>query len=504
MFTDDVITRGSGTERGMTQGAGSTGRQAMMAGAALVLSLAWSSPARAQPRLSDSLARRIDSVFTAVDRTASPGCALAIYRDGEIVYSRGYGMASLEFGVAISPRTVFDIGSTSKQFAATAIALLAQDGKLSIDDDVRRFIPELPQYARPVTLRMLLNHTSGLRDYLTLFRLRGVNMDGVTGDAEALDVILRQRQTNFVPGAEWTYSNSGYFLLSQVVKRVTGETMARFLERRVFVPLGMRDTHMHDDHTRIVRNRATGYEPHPQRGFAVAMSGFEQTGDGAVNTTVEDLLKWDRNFYTPSVGGERLLNDLQTRGRLTDGTELDYALGLFVQDYRGLRNVRHGGAWAGYRAELSRFPTARTSVACLCNLGSLNPSVLADRVSDIVLAELLGERRAPAPRPGVTAPPTPPTPIAMDSAQLSAYAGSYYLAELGATYEVRVAGEALAVQPPEGEAFTFRPVGSDRFIGDFGIGIAFVRERSRVTGFTIDAGRVRGIRGQKTRGREDE
>lgn len=481
----------------MRQAARGTGRQERVAAIALGLALATGAPVEAQGRLPDSLTRRIDSVFTAVDRTSSPGCAVAVYRDGEIVYTRGYGMASLEFGVAITPRTVFDIGSTSKQFAAAAIVLLAQDGKLTLDDDVRRFIPELPQYARPVTLRMLLNHTSGLRDYLTLFRLRGVHMDGVTGDAEALDVIVRQRQTNFVPGAEWTYSNSGYFLLSQVVKRVTGMTMARFLEQRVFGPLGMRDTHMHDDHTHIVRNRATGYEPHPQRGFAVSMSGFEQTGDGAVNTTVEDLLKWDRNFYTPTVGGERLLTDLHTRGRLTSGTELDYALGLFVQEYRGLRNVRHGGAWAGYRAELSRFPTARTSVACLCNLGSLNPSVLADRVADVVLAGQLGERRPVAARPGSATPPAPPTVVAMDSAQLAPYAGRYELAELGAMYEVRVVGSTLAVQPPEGEAFTFRPIGNDRFTGDFGLGIAFVRQRSRVTGFTIDAGRVRGISAER-------
>ncbi len=458
--------------------------------------LAVAVPASAQPALTDSLARRIDSVFSAIDRTASPGCAVAVYRDGSIAYARGYGMANLEHGIAITPRTVFDIGSTSKQFAATAIALLAQDGKLSIDDDVRRFIPELPTYERPVTLRMLLNHTSGIRDYLTLFRLRGVHFDGVTGDAEALDVIVRQQRTNFVPGSEWLYSNSGYFLLSQVVRRVSGQTMAQFLESRVFAPLGMQDTHMHDDHTRIVPARATGYSPRPSGGFAVDMSGFEQTGDGAVYTTVEDLLRWDRNFYDPTVGGQRLLDDLHTQGRLNDGTALDYALGLFVQEYRGLRNVRHGGAWAGYRAELSRFPTERTSVAALCNLGSLNPSRLADRVADVVLAGRLGAVRPPAPRPGAAPPPAATTPVTLDSAALAAFAGRYDLPELDVSYLVTVNAGALAVQPAGTPPITFRPAGADLFTMDEGVRLTFTRDRrGRVAGFAIDAGRVRGIAG---------
>lgn len=464
------------------------------------LALVVLAPARlqAQPSLPDSVIRRIDALFADVDRTNSPGCAVAVYRDGAIAYARGYGMANLEHGIAISPRTVFDIGSTSKQFAATAIALLAQDGKLSIDDDVRRFIPELPQYERPITLRMLLNHTSGLRDYLTLFALRGVHFDGVTGDAEALDVIVRQRRTNFSPGSEFLYSNSGYFLLSQVVKRVSGQTLAQFLQARVFAPLAMRDTHMHDDHTRIVPLRATGYSPRAAGGFAVDMSAFEQTGDGAVYTTVEDLLRWDRNFYEPTVGGQRLLDDLHTRGQLTNDSTIDYALGLFVRDYRGVRNVRHGGAWAGYRAELSRFPTERTSVACLCNLGTLNPSSLADRVADVVLAGRLGEARPPAPRAAPPPPPAATSPTVLDSAALAPFAGRYYLPELDVSYVITVRDSALAVQPAGATVSTFRPRGADVFRMENGVTMTFARDRrGRVTGFTIDAGRVRGMTGER-------
>src|SRR6185503_13261523 len=165
--------------------------------------------------------------------------------------------------------SVFDIGSTSKQFTATSIVLLAQDGKLALDDDVRKYIPEMPQYQRPITIRMLLNHTSGVRDYLTLMELRGVNVDGVTTDRDALDLIVRQNATNFEPGSEYLYSNSGYFLLSQIVKRVSGMTLARFARQRVFEPLGMRDTHIHDDHTLIVPLRATGYSPRDSGGFRI-------------------------------------------------------------------------------------------------------------------------------------------------------------------------------------------------------------------------------------------
>lgn len=194
---------------------------------AAVCTLAQSAAAQ---HLTPTDVRRVDSVFVALDRSNSPGCALAIYRDGAIAYTRGYGMANLEHAIAITPQTVFDIGSTSKQFAAAAMVLLAQDGKLSIDDEVRRYIPELPAYQKPVTIRHLLNHTSGLRDYLTLMQLHGTDFAGVTGDQEALDLIVRQQALNFEPGSEFLYSNSGFFLLSQIVKRVSGKTLAQFAD----------------------------------------------------------------------------------------------------------------------------------------------------------------------------------------------------------------------------------------------------------------------------------
>ena len=346
--------------------------------------------------LSDTTRRAVDSVFKQYDRTDSPGCALGIYKDGRIIYARGYGMANLELGIAISPRTVFDIGSTSKQFAAYAIGMLEKEGKLSLDDPIRKHIPELGAYADAIKLGDLVHHTSGLRDYLALMYLAGYRFDDVTDDQDALNLIVRQKAANFPPNSEWLYSNSGYFLLSQVVKRVSGQTLRGFATAKIFTPLGMNDTHFHDDHTMIVPNRATGYSPGEESGYTIEMSGFEQTGDGAVQTTVEDLLLWDRNWYDGTVGGKDLLEIQQRTARLTNGEDHRYAGGLFVSTYRGLKTVRHGGAWAGYRAELLRFPEQRTSVACLCNRGDADPSAFADQVADILLASSLQPKEAVA------------------------------------------------------------------------------------------------------------
>jgi CubicO group peptidase (beta-lactamase class C family) len=341
----------------------------------------------------------VDSIFAEYDRTDSPGCALGVYRDGKIVYTRGYGMADLERRVAIAPHTVFDIGSTSKQFTAASILLLAQQGKLSLDDDVRRHVPELPVYSAPVTIRHLLHHTSGLRDYIGLMTLGGADIDDVTTEEEALTTIARQKELNFPPGTEHLYSNSGYFLLSVIVERASGMSLREFAREHIFAPLGMARTHYLGSYDDIVPDRALAYEPKQGGGLRTDISRWLQLGDGAVFTTVEELLLWDANFYDPKVGGASMLTELQTTGTLADGKALTYALGLMVDEYRGHRTVSHGGAWGGYRAELLRFPEQHFSVATLCNLGTTNPSALSHRVADVYLADVLEPRReAPAGR----------------------------------------------------------------------------------------------------------
>ena len=332
----------------------------------------------------------VDAVFAQYAKPGSPGCALGVYRDGAIAYSKGYGLASLENQVPISANTVFDIGSTSKQFTAFSILLLEQQGKLSLDDDVRKYIPELPDYGKTITLRHLLTHTSGLRDYAVLFDLAGVPEQDLTADQDAVDLIVRQRRLNFMPGDEWDYSNSGFFLLSQVVKRVSGKSIRDFAQENIFKPLGMIHTEIFDWHGLVIPGRATGYNYDDDRKtFAVEMSNFEQAGDGSVQTSVEDLLLWDENFYSAKVGGPELLFKMQTIGTLNNGQKHGYALGLFLATYHGQPTVNHGGAWAGYRAELLRFPRQHTSFAVLCNVAQANPSQYADSVADVVLASAL-------------------------------------------------------------------------------------------------------------------
>lgn len=364
----------------------------------------------------------VDSVFAEYDKRNSPGCALGVYRAGRIIYSRGYGMADLERNVPITPHSVFDIGSTSKQFTAASIVLLAQQGKLSLHDDIRKHIPELPAYQAPITINHLLHHTSGLRDYIGLMTLGGADIDDVTTEEEALAAIARQKELNFAPGTEHLYSNSGYFLLSIIVERASGKSLRDFAREQIFEPLGMTRTHYLESHNDIVPDRALAYSPRRQGGYRADVSRWLQLGDGAVFTTVEELLLWDQNFYEPKVGGAALLTELQTTGTLTNGEALWYARGLVIGKYRGQRTVAHGGAWGGYRADLIRFPERHFSVATLCNLGTSDPSSLSRRVADVFLADVL--EPLPVRRQPVGATSSTPT-VSVPESALRAFAGSY-------------------------------------------------------------------------------
>ena len=395
--------------------------------------------------------------FAQWDRSDSPGCAVGVLRDGRIAYARGYGMANLDLGIALSPHSVLDIGSTSKQFTAMAVVLLAQQGKLSLDDDVRRHIPELPTYEKPVTVRHLLTHTSGLRDYLTLWYLAGIDDADFTTEAEALDIIRRQKVLNFQPGEQRLYSNSGFFLASVLVERVSGRSLAQFAADHIFRPLGMRHTRFNNDHTAIIPGRATGYSRREGGGYSTSMSDFEQIGDGGVLTSVEDLQRWDENFYTGRVGGRAGLDQLHQRAILNNGRTEPYALGLIVDTYRGLRRVRHGGSWAGYRAELMRFPDQHFSVVVLCNLAGTDPTTLARRVAEVHLA------------PSFAAAPeaTSPSATGVGSVTLAApdrerYAGLFQSARTGELRRVRIRGDSLQLTDLV-TALPLEPAGTDRF-----------------------------------------
>jgi CubicO group peptidase (beta-lactamase class C family) len=438
---------------------------------------------------------RVDTVFAQFDRPDSPGCALGIYRDGGIAYARGYGMAVLEHGVPITPATIFDIGSTSKQFSAAAIALLAQDGALSLDDDVRRWVPELPEYGRVITIRHLLHHTSGLRDYINLLTLGGARIDDVTTAADALAAIVRQRELNFAPGDEHLYSNSGYFLLSVIVERASGRTLRDFARDRIFDPLGMTATHYLGSYDDVVAGRAAAYSPRAGGGWRSDVSRWLQTGDGAVFTSVEELLHWDSNFHEPRVGGAPLLEMLHGRGVLTSGDTLGYALGVQHGTLRGARTVSHGGSWGGFRAELLRLPEQRASVAVLCNAGNANPTQLARRVAELVLADALPEPPPPAAAQQPRQPPAAPQYVELDAAQLDAIAGAYHSPELEATYRIERDGARLLLHRRPNPPQPLNALGPDELTPGGAVRLRLERDAAgRATGFLLDVGRVRNLR----------
>jgi CubicO group peptidase (beta-lactamase class C family) len=328
---------------------------------------------------------RMDPLFAEWDKRDSPGCALAIVQDGQIAYARGYGMANLEYDIPLMPGSVFHIASISKQFTTMAIALLEQEGQLSFEDDMRKYLPEMPDYGVPITLRHLAHHTSGLRDQWDLLFLAGWREDDLKTNADVLYLASRQKVLNFKPGDEYLYSNTGYTLLALIVERVSGKSFRQFTTERIFTPLQMTQTHFHDDHSMIVKNRAYGYLPKPDGGFRISIPNFDTIGASSLFTTIEDLARWSNNYAHAIVGGQPVIEKMLKPGVLNDGEMLGYALGVSIAPYRGLRTFGHSGADAGYRSDFIAFPDHGLAIILFCNLGSMNPARLTRKVADVLL-----------------------------------------------------------------------------------------------------------------------
>ncbi|MBL8986915.1 MAG: beta-lactamase family protein [Gemmatimonadetes bacterium] len=362
--------------------------------------------------------RRIDSVFAPLDGTGRPGCAVGVSRNGVPVYTRGFGMSDLQHGVPITPQSIFHVASVSKQFAAFAVALLAEDGKLSLDDEVRRWVPELPDYGTRITIRHLIYHTSGIRDQWELLSMAGWRYpaDLFTQD-DVLDIVSRQKELNFPPGSEWVYSNSGYTLLAIIAKRVSGKSLREFSQERIFGPLGMTRTHVHDDHAEVVPGRTSAYEMGP-RGWKVSTPTFDTHGATSLFTTVEDLLKWQQNFVSGTVGSRALLTEAETSAKLTNGKPANYGFGISTEVYRGAKAFGHGGADAGYRADVVRFPEHGLAVSVACNFADALPGQYARAVADV----LLEGRLEPKPAAPTVAKAGP---ASVSAARLAQIAGVY-------------------------------------------------------------------------------
>lgn len=347
--------------------------------------------------------KEIDRLFKEWDRPDSPGCVLGVIQDGKMVYERGYGMANLEHNIPITSDSVFRICSVSKQFTAMCIAILSEKRLLSLDDGIRKYVPELPEYTEQITIRQLIHQVSGIRDYTFLFILSVLTMnqrifDNIMKD-DVLEMLARQKKLVFTPGDRYEYSNSNYFLLGLIVERVSGKSLRTFADESIFKPLGMQNTHYHDDSKMIVTNRAYGYAPKDDDGYELSISNCEVVGDGCVFTTINDLLLWDSNFYNNTLpGGNNLIATIETGGRLNDGDSHNYAFGLYRSKYKGLTCLDHGGSWVGFVAYMRRFPEQKFSVIVLGNHSLFPARQLANQIVDLFLESHL-EKQEPAKKP---------------------------------------------------------------------------------------------------------
>ncbi|MGO8814328.1 MAG: serine hydrolase domain-containing protein [Terriglobia bacterium] len=412
-------------------------------------------PAQEAPKLKpEDISSRVDKVFAKWDNYNSPGCAVGVYRDGRTVYLHGYGMADLDHDARIEPSTVFHVASMSKQFTAASVEMLSLEGKLSLDDPARKYIPELPDFGVPITIRELIHHTSGLRDQWDLLEIAGwrYSLDLITNN-DVLTLIARQKALNFPPGSRYTYCNTGYTLLGEIVKRVSGESLRDYTTHHIFEPLGMDHTHFRDNHAELVKGMAIGYVPAGGT-FEISITNFDTVGATSLLTTVEDLQRWDENFYNPRVGGTPLLEEMLKVGKLNNGEVLKYASGLNVTTYRGLPVVDHAGADAGYRSDMIRFPEQHFTSAVLCNVGTANPSDLAQKVAGIYL----GDKMQPEPaKPEVK-------PVQLTEDQLKDKAGVYLDSDADQIDKIVVKdGRLQLASEGEGAARQLTPLAEDRF-----------------------------------------
>ena len=418
-------------------------RHCLLAAALLI-----SATARAQ-QPNDSLRPKLDRVFAAWSSKDGPGCSVGASRDGKTVYEAGYGSANLEADVPITPASIFHAASVSKQFTAMAVLLLAREGKLSLDADVRTYLPELPDYGHRITLRHLLTHTSGLRDQWDLLAIaRGRFEEDRITEADVLDIVTRQKALNFVPGTEYLYSNTGYTLAGTVVRRVSGKSLREFADERIFKPLGMTRTHFHDDYTMLVKGRTSAYE-REQDGWHVGIPNFDTYGATSLFTTVGDLLKWQENFRHPVVGDDDILRQMQTSAVLANGDTTGYGLGVQIGAQSGMRLVGHSGADAGYRSYTGRYPEHAFAVAVLCNASSSDPAGLASQVANIYLSRF-------------AKPTTPPVATTtLTPQQLARFAGIYVNPVTGNPTYVTLTGSTLVVGRRTGPALV--ATGDNRF-----------------------------------------
>lgn len=377
----------------------------------------------------------VDQLFKKWDTDSTAGASLAIFKKGRLYYKSSYGMANLDHSITLSPKSVFYAGSVSKQFVAMAMLLLEEEGKIDLSEDIRTYFPEFPDYGHKITFYHLLYHTSGIRDYLDMWEISGRHYIDYYDDDAVLDIIIRQSKLNHPPGENYMYCNSGYFLMQKVIKRITGKTFAEYSSEKILKPLGMENSHFHDNYTHLIKNRASGYRNFEDNSYGSIPMRFDLVGSGGLYTTVEDMEKWDSNFYRNKLGkkDQSLIDRMNQSGKYNDGQNIDYGLAQKIQYYRGYTGYFHNGVMGGYRAFYGRIPGLETSIVILSNVEQFKPDFMALDIFDIVLKEHFVENRLTKKKPEnkkeeeFEAHPNLPL-----------YLGSFYNEELDARYRFRI------------------------------------------------------------------
>ena len=432
----------------------------------------------------DSQQIKMDSLFAEWDKPDSPGAAVVIIKDASIVYKRGYGMANLEYDIPITPSTVFDIASVSKQFTAMSILMLAHQGKLSLDDDIRQHLPDAPDFGKTITIRHLIHHTNGIRDWVQSLVIAGLRMDDVITFEHILKMFRRQKELNFEPGEEYLYSNTGYNLLAQIVTKVTGKTFRQYTAEQIFKPLGMTNSHFHDDHQMMVKNRAYSYAPAENGGFKSVANNLTAFGSSSLYTTAEDLAQWMLNFEhgrveLTKVGGADVIEQMSQQGVLNNGEQISYAFGQSIGKYKGLNTVEHGGSWAGFRSVLLRFPEQKFAIAILSNLSAFKPADIARKIADIYLANQItpeASKTEPAKR----------TIADVDTRVYDDYIGAYQLRPGSVITITKENDRLMGQRTNQPEAELFPESETTFFMQDIDVEISFQRDESgTVTQLTV-------------------
>lgn len=431
--------------------------------------------------------QEIDNLFVEWENDQSPGAAIGIIKEGKLIYSKAYGIANLDYGIPITNDSKFYIASTSKQFTAACIALLSIEGKIGLDDNIREYIPEIPDYGKEITIRHLVHHTSGLRDYLVLMYLAGESFEDYFSIRDGIKKLEKQKALNFSPGEKYQYSNSGYILLAEIVNRTSGLTIRQYAEKNIFQVLGMTNTFFNDDHKEITKNRVISYQSQADGTYKRFLQNFDALGDGNLLTTVNDLFLWDQNFYNKTLGGKELEDIMLTPGVLNNGDTLDYAFGLIHGEYKGLKTISHGGGMLGFSTQFVRFPKLGFSVIVLANRLDANASHKAFQIADILLEDKFVDQSEKKETKG-NIPNTKNTKKNIDPSKLKLedYIGRFYSEELDTSYLLILEEEKLKLQIADYPARELTIHGVDSFTIDLGL-IRFIRSKGVITAFELDA-----------------